>query len=97
MDISKYLKNKINLTDENYNIQQNKNIQNDIKNVIEEENEIIIELEISVEEKLKDINILCDKDKLIKDYKNSEDLYKKININQPKIFDFFLMKIQNYI
>ena len=81
MEKSKNLEQKIN--NQNYNNQQNKIIQND--------NEIIIELEISnnEKEKEKEINILCDKDQLIKDNKKYENYYKKNNINPPKEFNYF--------
>ena len=52
-------------------------------------NEIIIELKISDEEKEKEINILCDKNKLIEDNKINEDYYKENNINPPKEFNYF--------
>ena len=98
MDESKNLDNKIILNNENYNNKQNKIIQNEK----EEDNEIIIELEIGNDKKsdnydnkisndgeVKQINILCDKEQLIKDNLENEDYYKKNNINPPKEFNYF--------
>ena len=36
------------------------------------------------DEDVKEINILCDKEELIKDNKENEDYYKENNINPPK-------------
>ena len=52
-------------------------------------NEIDLELKIYENEIKKEINILCDKDKLIKDNKENEDYYKKNNIDPPKEFNYF--------
>ena len=94
MDKSKNADNKIILNNENYNNQQNKIIQNE--NEEEEDNEIIIEIEmakdkifVDSDEEVKEINILCDKDQLIKDNKKVVDLYKENNINPPKAFNYF--------
>ena len=38
---------------------------------------------------MKGINILCDKEQLIKDNKENEDYYKRKNINPPKEFNYF--------
>ena len=67
----------------------NKNYNNQLKNIKEEE--IIIELEIKISHELiaKEINILCDKNQLIKDKKRNENLFKKNNLNPPKIFEYF--------
>ena len=86
MDKSKNSKQKINSNNENYNNQQNKIIQNEKE---EENNEIIIELEISNNENENEINILCDKNELIKYNKINENYYKKNNINPPKEFNYF--------
>ena len=58
-------------------------------NTKEEFIEIILELNISDEEKNKEIYILCDKNKLIEDNKKSENYYKENNINPPKEFNYF--------
>ena len=55
----------------------------------EEDNEIIIELKLSINNKEKEIYILCDKNKLIEDNKRKEDYYKENNINPPKEFNYF--------
>ena len=89
MDKSKNLENKIILNNDNFNNQQNKIIQNENENEKEEDNENIIELQLSNNGKEKEINILCDKDKLIKDNKENEDYYKENNIIPPKEFDYF--------
>ena len=86
---SKTLSKKIIQNTENYNNQQNKIIQNEYENEKEEDNEIIIELQISNNEKEKEINILCDKEQLIKDNEEYEDYYKENNINPPKEFNYF--------
>ena len=52
-------------------------------------NEIFIELNISYEEKEKEIYILCDKNQLIKDNERKKDYYKKNNIDPPKEFNYF--------
>ena len=64
---------------QNY-VSKNLNNEKSNKNIEEEKNEIIIELEIKIsdEEKEKEIYILCDKNKLISDNKLNEDFYKKI-------------------
>ena len=87
MDKSKNSEQTIN--NENYNNQQNKIIKNEYENEKEENNEIIIELEISNNEEEKEINILCDKDQLIKDNKRNEEYYKENYINPPKEFNYF--------
>ena len=63
---------------QNY-VSKNLNNEKNNKNIEEEKNEIIIELEIKIsdEEKEKEIYILCDKNKLISDNKLNEDFYKK--------------------
>ena len=80
---------KIILNNENYNNQQNKIIQKEYENEKEEDNEIIIELQISNNEKEKEINILCDKEQLIDDNTSWKEFYKKNNINPPKEFNYF--------
>ena len=45
--------------------------------------------EISNDEEVKEINILCDKELLIKDNKENENYYKENNINPPKEFNYF--------
>ena len=45
--------------------------------------------ELSNDECVKEINILCDKEQLIKDNKRKEDYYKENNINPPKEFNYF--------
>ena len=89
MDKFKNSDEKIILNNDNYNNQQNQIIQNEYENEKEEDNEIIIELEIANNEKEKEINILCDKEQLIKDNKVNENYYKKNNINPPKEFNYF--------
>ena len=89
MDQTKNLDKKIILNKEKYNNQQNKIIQKEYENEKEEDNEIIIELQISNNKKEKEINILCDKEQLIKDNKEKEDYYKENNINPPKEFNYF--------
>ena len=102
MDKSKNSDEKIILNNENCNNQQNQIIQNEYENEKEEDNEIIIELEIANDEKyddnndeisndedVKEINILCDKEKFIEDNKEYEDYYKENNINPPKEFNYF--------
>ena len=95
MDKTKNSDKKIIQNNENCNNQQNKIIQNE--NEKEQDNEIIIELQISNNEKENEFNILCDKEQLIKDNKEKENYYKKNNINPPKEFNYFNKKIQNYI
>ena len=73
MDKTKNSDKKIILNKEKYNNQQNKIIQNEYENEKEEDNEIIIELQISNNEKEKEINILCDNEQLIKDNKRMEN------------------------
>jgi len=73
-----------------YNSQKNKNFQN-------EENEIIIEIEISNEEIGKEIYILCDKDTLIKNNKENESYYKENNMNPIKLFNYYNKENTNYI
>ena len=89
MDKSENSDEKLNSNKENFNNQQNKIFKNENEDEKEEDNEIIIELELSNNKKEKEINILCDKDKLIKDNKENEDYYKKNNINPPKEFNYF--------
>ena len=86
MDKSKNSEQKMN---ENNNNQQNEIFKNESQYEKEVINEIIIELKISEEEKEKEIYILCDKNKLIKDNKRYEDYYKRNNINPPKEFNYF--------
>ena len=88
MDKSKNSDNKIILNNENYNNQQNQIIQNKYENEKEEDYEIIIELQISNNGE-KEINILCDKEQLIKENKEKENYYKENNINPPKEFNYF--------
>ena len=66
---------KQNINNENYNNQLNKIIQNNI--------EIIIELELYIFD-LGEVNILCDRDKLIKDIEKRKYYYKENNIKPPK-------------
>ncbi len=75
---------------QNY-VSKNLNNEKNNKNIEEEKNRIIIELEIKIsdEEKEKEIYILCDKNSLIKFNKLNIDFYKSNNINPPKEFDFF--------
>ena len=89
MDKSKNLEQKINLNNDNYNNQQTKMFKNKSQYEKEVINEIIIELKISDVEKEKEINILCDKNKLIEDNKIYEDFYKENNIIPPKEFNYF--------
>ena len=63
-----------------------------IKNKKEEDNEIIIELEIEDNDG-EEINILCDKNRLIEENKK----YKKIIKNHLKYLITLIKKIQNYI
>ena len=77
--MEKNLEQKINLNYDNYNNQQNEMFENESQNKNEPNNETIIELKISVEEIEKEINILCDKNKLIEDIKKNEDFYRKKN------------------
>ena len=84
-----YDNQKNNQQEENKNnISNTQQIDKNIKNEKEEDNEIIIELEIKNSDD-KEINILCDKDKLIEDNTRNEKFYKQINREPPKIFDFF--------
>ena len=69
---SKNSKQKIIINNESYNNQKK-----------EEDNEIIIELEISNDRNKNEISILCDKDEEYENY------YKKIIINPPKEFNYF--------
>ena len=72
--------------DKSKNSEQNKIYENEK----EEINEIIIELKISNKEKEKEIYILCDKNPVISDYKQSEYYYKENNINPlKKEFNYF--------
>ena len=93
----KYNTFKVEVYDNQKNIQQEENENNVlitqkqdkiIENEKEEDNEIIIELEIKKVDD-EEINILCDKDKLIEENKNNEIYYKKNNIEPLKIFDYF--------
>ena len=68
-----------------FDIQQKNEI---IKNKKEDDNEIIIELEI-INVNDKEINILCDKNKLIEFNKLFEEFDKKNNREPKKIFDYF--------
>ena len=72
MDDSKNSNNKAILNNENYNNQQSKIIQNKYENEKQEDNEIIIELRMANVGKKKEINILCDKEKLFNDNKVNE-------------------------
>ena len=85
MDKSKNSEQKMNLNHENNN---NQMFGNKFQNEKDEINEIIIELKISVKEIEKEINILCDKNKLIEDNKEYEDYYKENNIEPPKEFNY---------
>ena len=89
MDQTKNSDKQMIQNNENYSSQQNKIIQNEYENEKEEDNEIIIELQISNNEKEKEINILCDIEQLIKDNKRMENYYKRNNINPPKEFNYF--------
>ena len=89
MEQSKNSDIKIIQNNENYSGQQNKIIQKEYENEKEEDNEIIIELLISNDEKEKEINILCDKEQLIKENEDNKDYYKKNKINPPKEFNYF--------
>ena len=64
-----------------------------IINKVEEDNEIIIEVELEIynDEVDKEINILCDKNKLSKDNKDIENDIKENNLNiiPPKEFNYF--------
>ncbi len=71
---------KQNINNENYNNQLNKIIQNNI--------EIIIELELYIFDS-GEVNILCDRDKLIKDIEKRKYYYKENNIKPPKEFNYF--------
>ena len=46
---------------------------------------------------MKKINILCDKEQLIKDNKENEDYYKKIILIHQKNLIILIKIIQNYI
>ena len=70
----------------------NKNFQNELQNKKEEEFEIIIELEIFNNKNETEINILCDKNKLIENNKLNKDFYEENNINAPKEFNYFNKK-----
>ena len=83
MDKSKNSEQKMN------DNQQNEMFKNESKYEKEVINEIIIELKIYDEDIEKEINISCDKDKLIEDNKVYENYYKEININPPKEFNYF--------
>ncbi len=84
---SKISEQKIIPNNEIYINQQNKIEHNKCKS--EKDEEIIIELEISNNEKEEEINILCDKNQLIKDIKENEEYYRRNNINPPKEFNYF--------
>ena len=73
----------------NNNNQQNKTLKNLFQNKKEEDNEIIIELEMNNDENEKEINILCDKNKIIEDIEENTDYYEENNINPPKEFNYF--------
>ena len=77
---------KINLKSEN-NQQKNKTIQNE-KNE-KEKTEIIIELEIFNNKNEKEINILCDNNKLFENNKLNKEFYEENNLNPPKEFNYF--------
>ena len=89
MDQTKNSDKKIIQNNKIYSGQQNKIIQIEYENEKEEDNEIIIELQISNNEKEKEINILCDIEQLIKDNEENEDYYKRKKINPPKEFNYF--------
>ena len=79
-------------------INQSKNsAQNYSQNEKEEDNVIIIKLKISDEDIKKEINILCDKNKLIQDIKRKEDYYKENNIVFQKNLIILIKIILNYI
>ena len=59
---------------------ENQIFENKFQNEKDEINEIIIELKIYDVEKENEINILCDKNQLIKDNKENKNYYKKIII-----------------
>ena len=86
MKKSKNSKQKIN--NENYNNELNKIIQNNI--------EIIIELELYIFDS-GEVNILCDRDKLIKDIEKRKYYYKEIILNLQKNLIISIKIIQNYI
>ena len=67
-------------------------ISNKFQNKKDENNEIIIELEINNDENEKEINILCDKNKIIEDIEENTDYYEENNINPPKEFNYFNKK-----
>ena len=90
-------KQKINLNNEKYYNQKNTNIENESQYEKEVINEIIIELKISDEEIEKEINILCDKNKLIEDYKKYEDFYRKKILILQKNLIILIKIILNYI
>ena len=87
--MDKFIKSeqKINLNHEFYNNKSNIIYKNESQNEKEVFNEIIIELEIYNNENEKEINILCDKNQVIKD--NEKRREKKENINFPKEFNYF--------
>ena len=71
---------------------------NETQNEKEAINEIIIELKISNNEKEKEINILCDKEQLIKDNEEKENFFiKKIILYHQKNLIILIKIIQNYI
>ncbi len=63
-------------------------LNNQLQFKTEEDNNIIINLEIYNYNKENEIYILCDKNKLLEDYKN-EYFFRENKINPPKEFNFF--------
>ena len=61
-----------------------KNLQIKPKNESEEDNESIIELEITTYNDQEEIYILCDRNELIKENKRNENVYKKIILIHQK-------------
>ena len=102
MDQTKNSDKQMIQNNENYSSQQNKIIQNEYENEKEEDNEIIIELqiandEISKDEEVKQINILCDKDQLIAIIKKVRIIIKKLILIHQKNLIILIKIIQNYI
>ena len=64
--------------------EKTKNLQIKPKNESEEDNESIIELEITTYNDQEEIYILCDRNELIKENKRNENVYKKIILIHQK-------------
>ena len=95
MDKSKKSEQKNILNNVNNNNKKNKIFENKYEREVIDEN--IIELELYNNVKENEINILCDKNKLIEDNKRNEDYYKKIILIHRKNLIILIKIIQNYI